>query len=339
MGHTSKRPEATVAILTKDAGPGFASVLESIETQTYRGRCEVLVIDSGSRDGTLEAVRRIGARLIQIAPADFGHGKTRNLAARQAAGRYLCFLSQDARPGDEGWLAHLVNACADPRVAGAYSRQVARPESSPMERYFLSTRYPASRHVRTVEPGARLSMSDIHFSNRSSCLRRDLLLEHPYREDLPLAEDQCWARDMLARGHCLVYEPSSVVVHSHDYSLASVYRKWREVGRAFALIGGGGASRSSLPADGLVYVAAEFRYLLRHCPWWLPYAVLYDLTKFVGYTAGKASRPVRGRRADGPPEHWGKGWPVHPGAYSGSGTAAQPVRYEHEQQEAGDEQA
>jgi rhamnosyltransferase len=292
MGSSTTKPEATVAILTKDAGPGFDSLLAKIDSQTYRRRCDILVIDSGSRDGTVETARRSGARLIHIAPGEFGHGKTRNLAARRAHGRYLCFLSQDARPGNEHWLANLVGACQRTGVAGAYSRQVPRRESSPMERYFLATRYPAVGHVRAPRPGSPLRMADIHFSNRGSCLKRDLLLEHPYREDLPLAEDQCWARDMLLKGHSVVYEPTSCIVHSHDYSLRGVYRKWHLVGRAFSAIGEEESSVRRFLTSGLGYVAKEMGYLVTHRPWWIPYALLYDMLKFAGYRAGK--RAARG---------------------------------------------
>ena len=62
---------------------------------TFRVR-EILAIDSGSRDRTLAILESHAVRVIRIPPQEFGHGKTRNLAAAQAQGDYLVFLTQDA---------------------------------------------------------------------------------------------------------------------------------------------------------------------------------------------------------------------------------------------------
>ena len=74
----------SVVIPVKDGGPLLGGVLGAVRSQ---GELELLVIDSGSADGSQELARAAGGELIEIAPAEFGHGRTRNLGAERAVGR------------------------------------------------------------------------------------------------------------------------------------------------------------------------------------------------------------------------------------------------------------
>ncbi len=91
-------PSATVAIPTLDAGPGFERTLAAVRDQRVDAEVELLVCDSGSRDETVSIARRFGARVIEIPPASFSHGATRDLLMSEADGDYVAFLTQDAVP-------------------------------------------------------------------------------------------------------------------------------------------------------------------------------------------------------------------------------------------------
>jgi glycosyltransferase involved in cell wall biosynthesis len=55
---------------------------------------EVLVIDSGSTDGSLAIACAAGLAILEIAPHEFRHGRTRNVSAAQTGGRVVCFLGR-----------------------------------------------------------------------------------------------------------------------------------------------------------------------------------------------------------------------------------------------------
>lgn len=57
---------------------------------------EVLVIDSGSRDHSVDIARAAGVSVLEIEPASFGHGRTRNMGAPRTSGELVGFLTQDA---------------------------------------------------------------------------------------------------------------------------------------------------------------------------------------------------------------------------------------------------
>ncbi|MBY0278144.1 glycosyltransferase [Candidatus Binatia bacterium] len=222
-------PSVTVAYVTKNGAPWLEASLQAVRAQRGPFRLvEILAIDSGSTDGTLEILARNGVRIRRIAPHEFGHGRTRNLAVREAAGDVIAFLTQDATPADDGWLTGLVAALRhDPLLAGVWSRHAPRPDCHPMEWRMLAE-FPLFRghdaHAPPVVSAARGNPEYASnperfywFSNNAAAFRRDVLLRWPLPE-VDFAEDQAWARRVLEAGFRTALVPSSLILHSHAYS-------------------------------------------------------------------------------------------------------------------------
>ena len=218
-------PKASVVVLTLNAGPDFAATLDGVFAQKTDHDFEVIVLDSGSTDGTRELARARGATVHTVPASDFDHGATRDLGLSLAAGEYAALLVQDAVPLDDRWLASMVeNLESDPLVAGVYGRQIPRPGSSPLARV-LVTNAPTAGHerreqyaggperYRALPPAERRALA--LFDNVSSCLRRSVWEEIPFGRT-GFGEDLRWGERVVDRGHKLVYEPRSAVVHSHE---------------------------------------------------------------------------------------------------------------------------
>ena len=128
----------SVVVTTLNAGPDFEELLARLSAQRADFGYEVLVIDSGSTDGTVELARRYGTSVYLIDQNEFNHGTTRNLGVSLCRGRYVAFIVQDTRPVDGGWLTAMVeNFERDATVAGVYGRQIPSPESSPLTRALM----------------------------------------------------------------------------------------------------------------------------------------------------------------------------------------------------------
>jgi rhamnosyltransferase len=239
-------PQVSVVIPTKNAGARFEETLEAIRHQDGVALDELVVIDSGSADATLQRCTRYGARVIEIRPADFGHGRTRNQAIATTRAEYIALLVQDAVPADSNWLASLVAALESrPRAAGAYSRHCPHPGASFVARQVTEYWY---RHQggrveqAMLDPVAFQHQSleakqlQCTFNNVSSLIRRSAWERCPFRE-MPFAEDLAWGYDVLRAGHTVIYEPNSVVRHSHErrlrYELRRSYVASRFVGELF----------------------------------------------------------------------------------------------------------
>src|SRR6476659_10303760 len=109
-------------------------VLGAVTSQVIDEPFEVLVIDSESTDGSLEIVAaHPGVRLIEIDKSEFGHGRTRNLGVQNTSGELIAFLTQDATPASEHWLAAYRDAFRlAPNVGAACGPHLPRPGASPI---------------------------------------------------------------------------------------------------------------------------------------------------------------------------------------------------------------
>lgn len=217
--------DATVIIPTFNGETYLDRLLKMLEIQDFSGTVEILVIDSGSSDNTLQIVSAHPAvRLHQIPNTEFGHGKTRNLAARLARGRILAYLTQDAIPLTERWLSSLAEAL-DPAGADAvavFGKQVPRSSAFPLQKYEIQAVFarfgelPVS-YQRAAQPPTAAELQLLAFySDVNSATRRDFLLDQiPYR-DLAYSEDMAFARDLIEAGFRKGYSPAGAVEHSND---------------------------------------------------------------------------------------------------------------------------
>ena len=118
---------------TKNGGALFERVLENLQRQSIWDSVELLVVDSGSTDGTVEAARRAGARVVEIPPEEFNHGATRDYGISKARGEIVVLMVQDAVPNDSNLLETILQRFSDPEVAGVYVRQIPQPDAESVD--------------------------------------------------------------------------------------------------------------------------------------------------------------------------------------------------------------
>jgi rhamnosyltransferase len=281
----------SVLIPVRNGGDELVRCLEAIAAQQIDTGVELLVIDSGSTDGTPERARSHGARVHEIGADEFHHGTTRNLAAGLAKGDILVWTTHDAYPEDAHWLDRLTAPLrsGEPRIAGVYGRQIAHHDATPPERYFLDFLYGPNARVQRAAGVDELTMETTLFSNANSAMPRELLERFPFADDVLIAEDQDWSRRMLLEGYAIRYEPLAAVRHSHPYTLFTAFRRFFESGVAGSrtFLAGGAPAQRTLWRKGLDYARGELRWMVRsgHARW-IPYTCLYEGLKFVGIQLG-----------------------------------------------------
>jgi len=288
-------PDASIIILTKNAGHRFEEVLGGVESQAFPGEVEVVVVDSGSTDGTLQRARSFGANIYEIDPDEFHHSRTRNYGAQRARGDTIVYLTHDAVPRDDQWLGELVNPVLHGSAAAAYGRQVAYPDAKPMDEFFYSYFYPDERDVLTpeeTENERRFFLDNVFVSDVSSAIDRSVWEQFPFRDSVAMSEDKDFALRVLQNGKKIVYEPAATVYHSHDYDILSQFRRRYRDGQAYANIAREGDG--TFISEGIDYVASELRYLVSNGhAHWVPYAVAYDFAHFLGFESGKRLGQIR----------------------------------------------
>lgn len=223
--------KVSVALLTKNSGPLLRECVGAIRSQAFPGPFEILAIDSASWDGSAHFLaRQPGVRLVQIAAADFQHGRTRNLAMRSTTGELVAFLTQDAVP-TSSWLAELVDFMdAHPHVAGAFGHQIPHADGDPLEAFEVSGHFESFRNGPVeFRHDPQLPNDDARarrhfFSNVNSCIRRSAWQGIPFPE-VDFGEDQAWALAVQSSGGVTGYAERAVVMHSHDYGPLTLLRR------------------------------------------------------------------------------------------------------------------
>ena len=302
----------SVVIPVKDGGEDLVRCLEGVRRQQIGDDVEVVVVDSGSRDGSVARARAFGADVHEIPPEEFDHGATRNLGAELASGSILVFTSQDAVAASDDWLATLVAPLrsGDETVAGVYGRQLPHPTARPPERYFLDFLYGPEPRTQRLEDAGELRFEATLFSNVNSAMRRAVWEKYRFADDIVMSEDQEWSRRVLLAGMVLVYEPHAAVVHSHAYTPLSAFRRFFDSGASAerSYVSEARASRRALLRGALDYAEGEVAWLWRtRQRRWLAYATLYEGAKLAGLQLGLRHRHLPlavKRRFSARPTYW-----------------------------------
>lgn len=278
-----KKITASIIIPTKNTGPRFKTVLDKIFSQSFED-FEVIVIDSGSTDVTIDLVRHYPAKLVHIKPEDFGHGKTRNFGATLAQGDVVVFLTQDAEPFDNNWLNQLLTPFNFPKIAGVYGRQVPKDNEKELDKYFFLSLYGDKDIIWTKNNSTQ---GDNVFSDANSAIRKEFLLNHPYKNDIIVSEDYEWALRMMDQGHAIFYNTDAKVIHSHSYNLLTLFKRNFDVGVSYKDIYKS-SQQSTFLKKGLRIYKKEIEHLLKSKkPHLIPSATLRDFIRFTAVSIGK----------------------------------------------------
>jgi rhamnosyltransferase len=300
---TEQPPEvivkATIAILAYNGAESINELLDSCLAQRVGFPFEVLVIDSGSSDGTVDAVRSRGAvHLHQIPKSSFGHGRTRNLAVEMAQGDFVVFVTQDAVPATPHWLDEILRPFdLSDNVACVYGKQIPHPDCCP------TVKRDVINHFRSFgpDPFVMLQMDNprltsdaerdaiTFFSDVNSAVRRTAIQAVPFR-DVPYAEDQALGRDMIKAGFIKAYAPLAAVIHSHSYPPRRYFARMYEEMLGLRLTTGRSIDTSLWRHVAIVLrnTAADWRFILRDADYgpgtkvkWLVQAPIYNVMRRV----------------------------------------------------------
>jgi glycosyltransferase involved in cell wall biosynthesis len=222
--------KTSILVLSKNDAYNIEAGLKAVFSQAFADSFEVIVVDSGSTDNSLEIVKRFPVRLEQIPAESFHHSRTRNFAASLATGEILVFLSQDATPCSNLWLQSLVANFDDPSVGAVYGRQLPKPGSSLEREDALDTVYGEQKFVKDPNHRNGLGYRFYHFSDVNAAIRRIVWEANRFPEDLKVFEDLGIAKRILDAGWKIVYEPEACVFHSHHHTTLGLFKRYFDIG-------------------------------------------------------------------------------------------------------------
>jgi len=280
--------EVSIVIRSKNEEKYIGNVLDMIYKQSYQ-KFEIIVVDSGSTDKTIEIAKRYNARVFEIKPEDFTYGYALNYGFERAKGKYVVCLSAHAIPVNQGWLGALLSNLVEEKIAGVMGKEIPHPDCNPFEYASLIRKY-KKYGSKKVEISQK---NDLTFGNANCVLRKDIWERIHFNEELLFGEDYDWAEKVKDLGYRLTYEPEAVVYHSHNLSIKEVYRRFYNQANAERFIMN--TRRNNLP-DLLFNLIAGSIYDMFHVILegfsikWLPSAVIRRMA--INYGRYKGYRQI-----------------------------------------------
>ncbi|MDE7311143.1 MAG: glycosyltransferase [Eubacterium sp.] len=227
MIYKYKYVDISVVIPSFQAGTEFSVLLQALKKQKGIGNLEIIVVDSGSTDGTVQTAQKEGAKLIQISQKQFSHSYSRNLGAENAKYEYLVFMTQDAMPENELWLEELVRplmentgivatTCIEqPREdADLFSRMVISQQIDWLSVKDQDRILQMPRVLPEAETFENVIRKNGCINDVACAYKKDIFLHYKYR--MPYAEDLDMGKRLIFAGYKLKLLGNVKVIHSHN---------------------------------------------------------------------------------------------------------------------------
>ena len=198
-------------------------LFQGLRSQTIKD-IEVILVDSGSNDSTVEVAQAQGARLVSILPGEFTFGRSLNLGMQTATNELVVIASAHVYPVYPDWLESLLRPFQDEQVALTYGKQRGPATAKFSERQIFQQWYSDLSVPRQATSFC---------NNANAAIRRRLWQENPYDEGLTGLEDLAWAKWAMEQGYAISYAAEAEVIHVHHETPRAVFNRYRREAMAF----------------------------------------------------------------------------------------------------------
>ncbi len=216
----------SVVVRAYNEAPHLRRLFEGLAQQTIKD-VELILVDSGSSDATVEVAKEAGARVVHIPASEFSFGRSLNIGIRAATREHVVIASAHVRPVYPDWLECLLRPFGDDKVAVVYGKQRGDATSRVSEDRIFRQWYPERDVAQQASPFC---------NNANAAVRRSLWEKHAYDEVLTGLEDVAWAKWAQGQGYEVAYSAHAEIIHVHHEGPRRIFERYQREAMAFKRI-------------------------------------------------------------------------------------------------------
>lgn len=253
---------------------------------------DLLIVDSGSNDGSAEVGAAYATHFKSIEKKHFGHGRTRQMMVEAFPDYdFYVFLTQDCILSNSDSLRGLLSPFEMPSIGAVYGRQLPHADANVFAQHARLFNYPLTSSRRSKKDIEAMGISAAFMSNSFGAYRRQALTSvGGFARHLAFGEDMQVAARMLLGDWEIFYTSQATAHHSHNYTLAQEFARYFEIGVFHKSEADLFASFKGLGKTGLRYQISELQYLGLSKSYLWPISILRNISKLIARFLGKVAR-------------------------------------------------
>lgn len=209
--------KVSIVIPTYNGEKTLKQLLNKINQQTNYNNIEIVAVDSGSKDGTIDLLKKYNAKIIEIPNEQFSHSYARNLGCENSSGNILLLMTQDALPSSNDWVKKMIEPIVNYEAAAVTCAEKYRDDS---DLYYKWGSYYHSHFIGydkvsnynetydSVQTRRNGNLNDV-----STAISKDIFSIYKYRYNF--AEDLDLGIRLIKDGYKIKYI-STPVIHGHN---------------------------------------------------------------------------------------------------------------------------
>lgn len=207
----------SVVIRTLNEAEHLTDLLKKIRQQKFNGQVEIVLVDSGSTDGSVKIAREYGCVIVEIKKEDFSFGRALNLGFEASTGEVVVMVSGHCIPTNDLWLKEITDPIFSNEADYTFGHQQGGG----------ATFYSEGRIFKKFYPDTTSGYAGDYFcNNANAALRYEVWDKLKFNPDLTGLEDMDLAKRLIQNDGVVRYVKDASVYHYHKES-------WNQVRRRF----------------------------------------------------------------------------------------------------------
>lgn len=277
----------SIIIPTRNAEQYMDKLITKLINQTIKPK-EIIIIDTASKDKTRKICERFDTvKFIQIKDGEFDHGGTRNIAAKEASGDVLVFMTQDAEPENKYFLEEITKKLGEDGIVASYGRQIARNDATVLEKFARDFNYSNTELIKSRGDIDKLGIKAFFMTNVCSAfITKEFWKIGTFPEKTILNEDMIISSKFILSGKKIHYAANARVIHSHNYTYIQQFKRNFDI--AVSLVDYNEILKyAKSESEGVKYVKEAIKHLIKIRKIYLiPHLIIDSGFRFIGYKAG-----------------------------------------------------